>query len=118
MKWLSVQIGGQRWRVDLIKGNHPHFAAEDGEHVYGISYPDRCKIYIAREQSEQVREDTLVHELLHAVFAVSGAGGILAEVCEGRDIAGRVEERIVGALTPYWHRIVLDLGGKFPKGPA
>ncbi len=118
MKWLSVHVGGQKWRVDLIKGNSKHFEAEADERVYGITHADKCRIYIAREQDEQVREDTLLHELLHAVFGVSGASNILASVCGERDAACKTEEDVITAITPLLHRALKEFGFRFPKGPG
>ena len=77
------------------------------ERVYGIAYPDECRIYLARNQSESSLEDSLIHELLHAAFAVSGAGHAIGDAVK--------EETIVRALTPVWHRLLLDLGFRFPK---
>ncbi len=113
-----MHVGGQRWRVDLIKGNSRHFEAEHDERVFGITHADKCRIYIAREQDEQVREDTLLHELLHAVFGVSGASNLLAGVCEGRDVACKLEEDLVTSITPLLHGALKEIGFRFPKVPA
>lgn len=118
MKWLSVHVGGQKWRVDLIKGNSKHFEADADENVYGITHAEKCRIYIAKEQDEQAREDTLLHELLHAVFGVAGVNSTLAEICEDRDEAYKVEDKMILAMTPVLHRLLKDLGFKFPKGPT
>jgi hypothetical protein len=68
-----------------------------------------CRIYISTDQDEQAREDTLLHELLHAALFVSGAQAIY-----GR--ADSTEEKAVTALTPCLHRLLKDLGFRFPKG--
>lgn len=108
MKWLSVHVGGQKWRVDLVRGKSHHF--EGDETCYGATYCDKCRIYIAREQDEQAREDTLLHELLHATLHVSGVSAALAA-------AGLDEEQVIKPLVPVWHRLLKDLGFRFPKGP-
>ncbi len=118
MKWLTVHVGGQKWRVDLIRGDSHHFEADEDEQVYGITHADKCKIYIAREQHEQIREDTLLHELLHAVFSVSGASNILTRAAEGREAAAKLEEDVVTAIAPHLHSCLKDIGFRFPKAPA
>lgn len=50
-----------------------------------------------------------MHELLHAALFVSGAQAIY-----GR--ADSTEEKAVTALTPCLHRLLKDLGFRFPKG--
>jgi hypothetical protein len=105
MKWLSVRVGGQRWRVDLVKGNSRHF---EGEDCYGITLSDKCRIYIAKEQDEQAREDTLLHELMHAALHVSGASQKLTD---------GTEEDIVRGLVLVLHPLLKDLGFRFPRGP-
>jgi hypothetical protein len=116
MKWLSLRIGGQRWAVHLVRGGSAHFEADEDETVAGITYADRCRIYVSKDLDEQARDETLLHELLHAAFAVSGAWHALSETV-GPEASSAVEERLVRALTPVLHRLLVDLGFKFPKGP-
>lgn len=106
MRWLSLHIGGQMWGVYLVNPGHWRLQDEE-EHVFGINYPGECRIYLARGQSEQAFEDTLLHELLHASLAVSGASHDIGDA--------RKEERIVRSLTPVLHRLLKDLGFKFMK---
>ncbi len=70
----------------------------------------RCRIYIANDIDEQAREDTLLHELLHALLHVSGA--------ETHCKSTTAEEKLVIAITPSLHRLLKDLGFRFPKGTA
>jgi hypothetical protein len=56
-------------------------------------------------------EDTLLHELLHAMMFVSGAD----KIYDGDPVK---EERLVTALTPTLHRLLKDLGLKFPLACA
>ena len=116
MKWLGVRVGGQRWRVDLVKGNHPKLQ-QDGRKCHGVTLYDECRIYQAREQSTQARNDTLLHELLHAAFYVSRAHHKLHEVCGDFKLAEDTEEGIVEGLVLVLHPLLEDLGFRFPKGP-
>jgi hypothetical protein len=116
MKWLTVHIGGQKWTIHAVRETSKHFAANADENVTGITYPDNCLIYVSRDLAPGVREDALLHELLHAVFGVSGAEHVLDEECK----AGprKVEERLIRCLTPTLHRLLVDLGFNFPKLPG
>lgn len=106
MKWLSLHLGGQLWGIYLVNpGNHR--LVEDGERLLGCTYQDECRIYLARGLSDQVLEDTLLHELLHAALHVSGAALVINSHSK--------EEAIVRDLTPVLHRLLKDLGYRFPK---
>lgn len=114
MKWISLHIGGQKWRVDLVKPNSKYLSGCDG-----ITHLDKCRIYLDSSNERPALDDTLIHELLHASFSVSGAAHALQELGGGdQEKVSAAEETIVRCLTPIWHRILVDLGFKFPKGPA
>lgn len=115
MKWLALHVGGQKWGVYLVSPKSRHLR----EHTTKVA-PDersigrcdfaRCRIYIANDVDEQVREDTLLHELLHALLLVSEGGAMCKSIA--------AEEKLVRALTPLLHRLLKDLGFRFPKGTA
>jgi hypothetical protein len=110
VKWLTVHVGGQKWRVDLVSPKHPEL--KDGEKCFkGRCLFEKCRIYIDKTVDEQLREDTLLHELLHAVLYVSGAA---TEAYENDEA---VDERVVSLVTPMFHRLLKDLGFSFPKPP-
>lgn len=115
MKWLTVHIGGQRWTVHAVRGNSKRFDAAADENVTGITYQDKCTIYVSRDLAAPLREDVLLHELLHAAIGVSGAEHVLDEAC---DNPREVEERLIRCLTPVLHRLLTDLGFVFPKLPG
>ena len=114
MRWLTCHIGGQRWRVELVSASNPNLL-HDGERCHGVCLFDKCRIYISRDLDEQAREDTLLHELLHAALLVSGARNALREAVAEVDRYEAVEEGTVRALTPVLHRLLKDLGFRFPK---
>ncbi len=107
MKWLALHIGGQKWGVYLVNPGSKRLAAEPDETVHGITYLDECRIYLARGQSSEALEDTLLHELLHAMMQVSGAAHEIGDADK--------EEKVVRDLTPMLHRLLKDLGYRFPK---
>ncbi len=109
MKWLKLQIGGQRWGVFLVSPRSKFLKAGKKQRLGTCDF-DQCKIFIDRSLAPPAREDTLLHELFHAALFVSGA-----DCAYGR--SHDVEEDIVGPLTPCFHRLLTDLGFQFPKGP-
>ena len=115
MKWLDLYVGGQRWGVYVVKGGSRLLGADDDETVHGLTHFDKCRIYLSKSQDEQAFEDTFLHELLHAAIYVSGASNVLASQCKTADKAADVEEQIVRSLTPILHRVLKDLGFRFPK---
>ncbi len=110
MKWLDIRIGGQRWAVYLVSEKSKYLRDDEGDACKGLCYHDDCRIYIRRELSEQARDELLLHELLHAVLGVSGAGHVVGD--------HEKEEAIVRDVTPVLHRLLVDLGFRFPKGTA
>jgi hypothetical protein len=111
MKWLAVHVGGQRWGVHLVSPRSKHLVNDEGTRLVGKCDYDRCRIYISSALDAPAREDTLLHELLHAALYVSGA-----EEAYGKEHAA--EERLVTSITPVLHRLLRDLGFRFPKGPG
>lgn len=120
MKWFSVHVGGQRWTVSLMPRGSAHLKGDtEDEIVDGRAHPDDCEIAIAEEMHAEARDDTVLHELLHAAFGVSGAHNELVVKCRGSEKrAEELEERLVRALTPALHRILKDLRFRFPKVPS
>lgn len=110
VKWLSVHVGGQLWAVHLVLPTNKNLINDAGGRCLGRCFFDRCRIYIDKRLNEQAREDTLVHELLHAALFVSGA-----DAAYGQSLV--TEEKLVGPLVPVWHRLLKDLGFVFPKAP-
>ncbi len=110
MRWLDLRIGGQRWTVNLVGERSKYLRDDEDDACKGMTYHDECKIYIRRELSEQARDELLLHEILHAVLGVSGAGHVIGD--------SEKEELIVRDVTPVLHRILVDLGFRFPKGTS
>lgn len=108
MKWLALFIGGQKWSVYLVSPKSKYLRDDDGSTLEGVCLYDRCRIYINRDLDESAREDTLLHELMHALLYVSGG-----DKAYGRDHTK--DEQLVGALTPMLHRLLKDLGFRFPR---
>ncbi len=110
MIWLRLKVGGQRITVHVVRPKHPKL-----EGAYGIYFPDSGTIYLSSALEEGQREDTLLHELDHVVNEVSGVNHVLECAC----LPGRLtetEEKIVRCRTPIWHRVLKDLGFRFPRG--
>ncbi len=111
MKWLALHVGGQRWSVYLVAPTSKHLQGDDGDRHVGRCFYETCRIYISRDLDASARDDALLHELLHAALFVSGA-----EAAYGK--SAKAEETLVSALTPCLHRLLQDLGFRFPKGIA
>ncbi len=105
--WLKLHIGGQAWKVYITPSCNKKLNF-DGDHCAGRCDYDACKIYISKALDDQAREDTLLHELLHALLYVSGAENAY-------DGDPKIDETIVSALTPILHRLLKDLGFRFPQ---
>lgn len=120
MKWFSVHVGGQRWTVSLLPRSSERLKGDaDSDLLDGRTHPDDCEIAVAQEMHAEARDDTVLHELLHAAFGVSGAHNELVVKCRGSEKrAEELEERLIRALIPALHRMLKDLGFRFPKVPS
>ena len=116
MSRAALRIGGQRWRVQLVPRTDTRMQEEDGTTLDGYTIPEECVILIADDLCLEAREETLVHELDHAVNIVSGAKHEMGLRYRGEKQRSEHEERIVRARTPVWHRLLKDLRFRFPKG--
>ena len=110
MRWLALSIGGQKIGVYVVRRKHRMLGGADGAY-----HPEKCAIYIASDLEEGARDDTLLHELDHAVNQISGVNTVLKEACRVGALDA-TEEAIVTARTPLWHRLLRDLGFRFPRG--
>lgn len=111
MLWLKPHIGGQLWRVYLVGPRTRFLLDEDtGDRLLGKCDYARCKIYVSKALDESARSDVLWHELMHALLHVTGA-----EQVYGGD--PKKDERLVSTVTPAMHRLLCDLGFRFPRGP-
>lgn len=124
--WLRLHIGGQVFKVVVVSPRSKWLIDHKGERVAGRTWVDHCLIAINRELNDQAREDTLLHELLHAAVYVSGGWSAIQRVTAAPaaseenvdDAAQAVEDDIVHPLAPILHRLLKDLGFRFPKGPG
>ncbi len=115
MRWLSLHVGGQRWAVHVVSRKSKFLKSEiDGSQLNGCTFYEKCAIYLANDLGESALEDTLLHELLHATFFVSGSQHTLEQVCKA-DKAYATEEQLILSLTPVMHRLLADLGFRFPR---
>jgi len=117
MKWLRPPVGGQKWKVDLVKGNHKVFG---GDRCHGVTLNDKCRILIAKEYEKSVRQSTTIHELFgHAAFQVAGVSMKILDLCGGDEAkAHAFEEDAIRALELVWNPLFEHFGFRFPEPGA
>ena len=64
----KVKVG---WREYIIEQKE-HRTAEGGGDLYGDIHYEDCKIYIYDKQPEFNKPSTLLHEIIHGIFYISG----------------------------------------------
>lgn len=85
------------------------YLKDEEQRLHGWCDHETCNIYIDKTLSEPAREDTLLHELLHACIRVTSQHVALEAAGES------LEEDLVKAVTPTLHRLLCDLGFRFPR---
>lgn len=113
MKWKTLHIGGQEWSIFKV-GKRSKFLRRGSGRVEGQCFYDKCRIYVCKDNDPQSIEDTLLHEIFHAVMFVSGGSTALEAACVDEDAATKAEEALVAGMTPIFHRVLKDLGFVFP----
>lgn len=103
----EVVIGGREWRVYVVSPRSVHL--RDGSHwLEGKCDFEQSAIFISRRLGRDAREETYIHEFLHALLRSSAADEVYK--------SGAVDELIVVALTPHVHGFVKWHGFQFPEG--
>jgi hypothetical protein len=110
VKWLALHVGGQKIAVHVVRRKHRMLDGADGAY-----HPERACVYLASDLEEGPLEDALFHELDHVVDEVGGVNNLLRTVIAPSKIDA-IEEQLVRARTPIWHRLLKDLGFRFPRG--
>ena len=90
MKIQAVRIGAQRYTVTMQPDQ-----VLDG--VYGRITRKRCLIEVNKDTDKRQQADTLVHEVMHAMFFDAG-------LQDGDEF----EERVVSALAPRLTAFLAD----------
>jgi hypothetical protein len=111
---MIITLGGRRWEVRLVPRGSKWLEGDQDEYeIDGRTHPSDGVIAIAKDLSPSAREETLVHEILHAAMQTGGGSHVLQLKCKGDH--EEAEELLVRCLTPILHRLLIDWGVKLPK---
>jgi Zn-dependent peptidase ImmA (M78 family) len=88
----KVKIG---WRDYEVKQSENKTAADGNELLGQIDY-DYNKIYIWEKQPEEIKPCTLLHEILHGIFFISGHD------------EWRTNEELVECITENLYQVIKD----------
>ncbi len=73
----TVEVGPYNFDVKIVDNAGDHIGdgkpMEEGNIVYGCMKMTEQKIFMSAGQADIVMADTLLHEVMHAIWAVSGA---------------------------------------------
>lgn len=91
----KIKILGLNWNIVLSK-----VAAEEGEYFGRTKYANQ-EILIDPSATQQYKEKTLLHEILHACWWQSG-------LSKDEQIPKNVEEKIVHALSSCLYQVIKE----------
>lgn len=77
------------------------------EGSYGCCHVERQEIYLHADNAPELRRYFLMHEMLHAIWALSGA----RDVVDGSKDAASLEENFVQLFTPHVLRATRSTAG-------
>lgn len=98
----NLKIGGFDWTVE--KNQH---VANEGS-VFGTTHTHTQKFFLDPSTTDQKNEQTLIHEIVHAVMWQSGLGKRLDRFNDNK-----LEEEIVQSLSMGLYQVLKDNKLKF-----
>lgn len=90
----KIKVGPFEYAVELLHGGQAN-----AENVFGKANHNQRKIILADDNSEQQQKNTLLHEVIHAVWRVWGM-----DFQHEKD----TEEQVVTVLANGLHTVMLD----------
>lgn len=101
----TVKIGPTKWKIRTSKKaiRKLRLKLDIEDHLIGHTELKDLTIFIAYDIAPQVQRDTLIHELLHACFAIQGFPP-MKDMDEKED----QEEWVVKNLTSVLHAVIRD----------
>ena len=88
----QIQIGPHTYHINTHQPDLDRETLKDSTHPnLGLCDPTTLTIYMTVHQAPSQQQDTLLHETLHALFSLIGAG---------EDIDHDTEEKLVRRLAP------------------
>ena len=94
----EIKIIGFNWQV--VTGKASDEVAYEGN-CYGSTHPKTQKIFLDRDTTNQNREKTFIHEILHALWWQMGIG-------KRKEIDNKLEEEIIHPLSQGLYRVLKD----------
>lgn len=116
--YADFPVGGQSWRALLVPSDDPRLRTSAGEACYGLTVEAECVIYLSNELRGDALAAYFLHELEHAVNAVSGFDSELSDAVSTADEYERLDERLVRFRNPVWHAVLKWFGLTLPEGPT
>ena len=87
----KVKVGGLEYEIKL----KDRILSDDNQDCYGMCIAKDCVIELLNNVPKQRQDQTLVHEIMHAVFEEAG-------------ITDDNEEDIVNRLSLVWYQVLKD----------
>jgi len=82
MKQFKVKLLGMQLQVILLPHKKMQKWADKGEVLWGYFDGDARKIYLSNKMDQARRKRILMHELVHAVFYITGITNMLDDKLE------------------------------------
>lgn len=103
--------------MQIVPRSDERMQNDDGTTCEGCAIFEDCLVLLADDLGPEAREEVFVHEVFeHVINRVSGARHEMGLRLRSEKARDEHEERIVRARTPLIHRVLKDLGFRFPKG--
>lgn len=95
-----VKIGNHTVDIKFVPDPALYYKTEEKDTLYGFFDPESLTIYIREQMKMSLIKDTLWHEIMHAIWLVSGAAAIESEQYS--------EEMMISILSPWFITFIED----------
>ena len=120
LPWFAFRDRRRRvWRVFLAHPSwfEPHERERRGTKRYengfaGLTLPTMRAIYLNAAEERSVQDETLLHEMMHAVLT-----GFVEAAEPHEAISDETEERAICAISPRLYPVVRRMGLSWPRRP-
>lgn len=102
---MNIKIGARVYSIEKWQGaDIKSFTGRDSNELCGFTDYYQSRIIINGELSKDIRQEALMHEIIHTILDNSGIEEIAKQLKEGPHVAGLVSS----IAAPRLHALLID----------
>lgn len=102
---MILKVGNRRYNIEQWSDQQiEEFTGKEASEVCGFTDYHQSKIVVNGSMAKDVREETLIHEILHTMLDNSGIEEVSRQVKEGANLS----ELVATILAPRLHSLIKE----------